>query len=474
MLKNTLLTRVFSSGLQIIAVQILGSVFFYIISVYLSKENFGLINWMNAVCFFLIAFLGCGLEQVVVRRIAASKRSDWAASAFFVHAVAGFLITFSFLFTLRFFSKDNVEAVRFLPWFFAAQGLIYTGIPLKQFLNAKERFTPYGVIAVISNLSKIVAVCLLVQKHQLYIDTVIIVLLCTSFFEFCCLLTYVITQTSFNFRARFKAYLLLIKEATAQYLSVIFDMSLSRMDWLLLGLLTTNVILADYSFAYRAYELARLPMLIIAPVILPRLSRLMVSNNNPSPVQKDLISSFNTVEMFFGVLIPLTLNILWAPVISLITKGKYGSANSLEFLILSLCIPLQFFINLLWSLCFAAKKYRKVSTITFIAAITNIVLNLSLISIFKGLGAAIAFLITNILQAFLYYALVQKEIMPIFLRPAIIFVTTATIIYFIAIHLKFNFFAQAAAAIVLYILAAILSKQISKRHISDFKHFLSG
>jgi O-antigen/teichoic acid export membrane protein len=473
LLKNKVLINFFSSGLQAFAVQILGSIFFYLISVYLTKENFGLISWMNAVSFFLTTLLGFGMEQVVVRRIAASNRSDWAAAAFFIHALSGSLITLLILLVLNALVGSHSVVYQLLPWFFGAQALLFIGIPLKQFLNAKEEFRPYGIIAVFSNICKIAAAYVLLQTHMLDTYTVIIVLICTAGFELGCLLIYIVTKTTFNFKLHFKAYIKLIKESSAQYLSVIFDMSLSRMDWILLGIMTTNVVLADYSFAYRAYELSRLPMLIIAPLILPRFSRMMASKSKPGALQQYYINAFGTVEMFFAVMIPLTLNILWEPVVILITKGKYGSANSLQFLILSLCIPLQFFINLLWSLSFGAKKYRSVTTITVICAITNVVLNLVLISKFNGLGAAVAFLITTLLQGYLYYKLVSKEIMKITLRPVIIFVASAAAIYFITIHINVNFVVQMVIAVSLYVAVAVLSKQINKQHIYNFKHFLS-
>jgi O-antigen/teichoic acid export membrane protein len=473
LLKNKLLVKVFSSGLQAVAVQVLGSIFFYLISIYLSKENFGVISWVNAVSVVLTTFLGFGLEQVVVRRIAASESSDWAGGAFFAHTVVGFLVTFLILLLLNGCIKNPESAYRFLPWFFAAQGLMYMGIPLKQFLNAKEKFTPYGIIALISNISKIAAAFILLHNHLLHINTVIIVLICTAAFELCCLLIYTKAKTTFSFKLHFKAYLKLLKEASAQYVSVIFDISLSRMDWILLGIMATNTILADYSFAYRAYELARLPMIIIGPIILPRMARLMASKTKLGALQQYYINSFSTVELFFAMSIPLILNILWVPLVSLITKGKYGEANSMQFLILSVCIPLQFFINLLWSISFGAKKYRRVSSITIVCAITNIGLNLILIPQLNGLGAAIAFLSTTLLQGYMYYRLVDKQIMQVALRPMAVFFASAVLIYAAVIHIHAHFLIQLGIAIALYIAAAFLSKQVNKQLISNFKHFLS-
>jgi O-antigen/teichoic acid export membrane protein len=473
LIKNKLLTKVFSSGLQAIAIQVLGGVFFYFISIYISKEDFGIISWTNAASVFLTTFLGFGMEQVVIRRIAASDRSDWAAAAFFAHSITGFLITFLLLLLLSGWDKSGPGIYKILPWFFLAQGLIYIATPLKQFLNAKERFTPYGIIAVISNLAKLVAAWFLMTENRLHIHTIVVVVICTAAFELGCLLIYMTTRTTFSFKFQSRAYVKLLKESTSQYISVIFDTSLSRMDWILLGMMTSSIVLADYSFAYRAYELARLPILIIAPIILPRLARLMALTPQPDQIKQQQINAFNAVEMFLSLLIPLTLNILWTPLLTLITNGKYGEANALQFLILSLCIPLQFFINLLWSLSFSAKKYKSVSYITISCAVINIVLNLVLISKFKGLGAAAAFFTTTLIQACLYYNLVRKEIMVISLRPVIVFTVAAAIIYFITIRINVHFLIQLAIAVVLYILTALCSKQITRQQLHNFKNFLS-
>lgn len=453
--------------------QILGGIFFYFISVYISKDDFGIISWTNAVSIFITTILGFGLEQVVVRRIAASKRSDWAAAAYFVHSMAGFAVTFLFLILLNKISGSQRGLYTNLPWFFLAQGLIFLGLPLKQFLNAKERFTPFGVISLISNIGKIAAAWLLKREGQLHIKSVLIILICTAAFELISLLIYILTRTGFNFKFRAGAYIKLLRESSAQYISVIFDISLSRMDWILLGIMTTSSVLADYSFAYRAYELARLPVLILAPIILPRFARLFSANSNIDTGYQQYIKSFNIVELFFAASISLVLNILWTPLIALITNGKYGESNSLEFLILSLCIPLQFFINLLWSLSFAAKKYRSVSFITVICAVTNICLNVILITKFSGLGAAIAFLVTSMLQAGLYYRLVRKEIMAVSLFPIIVFIGEAAASYLIASVIHVHFLLQLIIAITLYVLIALFTRQINKVHIYNFKHLLS-
>lgn len=473
MVKNKLFLKIFSSGLQAVSVQLLGGIFYYFISIYLSKGDFGIFSWTNAVSVFITTLLGCGLEQVVVRRIAASGRSDWAAAAYFVHSAIGFAITFVFLLLLNKITHDTKGLYKNLPWFFMAQGLLFIALPFKQFLNAKERFTPFGIISVVSNAGKIVAAWLLVHGGVLKINEVLYIMIITGAFELAGLLLYVSTKTTFSFRFRISAYYKLLRESAAQYISVIFDSSLSRMDWILLGVMTSTSVLADYSFAYRAYELAKLPMLIIAPIILPRFAKLLSVNNKIEPAYQEYINSFNVIELFFAAGIPLVLNIIWVPLLSMMTNGKYGASNATEFSILSLCIPLQFFINLLWSLSFGAKRYKQVSSITVICAIGNIVLNVLVIPKFGGIGAAAAFLTTMVLQAGLYYRLVRRDIISLPLLPLFIFTAEAATCYLVVKNIHINFILQLIAGCALYLLIAVAMRQVTKQHFKNFKHVLT-
>jgi len=469
LLRSKAFIRFFSSGLQALAMQVLGSIFFYVISVYLSKDSFGIISWMNTLSIFITTILGFGLEQVVVRRIAASQRSDWAAAAFLFHSLVAFFVTLVALTVLTLMLHN--DDYRLLPWFFIVQGPLFLGIPLKQFLNAKEKFTPYGVIAIISNSLRVCGAFYLAVVHQLQVRSIIIVMICTAGAELLALFIYLITNTGFSFKFRFQAYKKLLSESAAQYVSIIFDMSLSRMDWLLLGFMESKAVLADYSFAYRAYELTRLPMFIIAPVILPRLSRLMVSK--PSDKLQEQVNAFNTAELLLAMLLPLVFNILWTPVVGMITGGKYGATNATEFLILSLCIPLQFFINLLWSLSFSVKRYKAVTSVTVSCAVINIGLNLVLIPLFNGTGSAAAFLITNLLQAALYYRLVNKHVMHISLRPFVLLFPAALAGWFITSSINIHFLLRLLLGIVCYLVIALISRQLSRHTIQNSKQFLA-
>lgn len=451
--------------------QILGSIFFYGVSVYVSKADFGAINWMNSVSIFMGTLTGMGLEQVVVRRVAASRRSDWAAGAFMLHNLVGLLVGLALLTTLSYLMNDN--SYRYLPWFFLSQGIIGLGTPLRQLLNAKEKFAPYGIISLICNLGKIVAMIWYAKAGLLSVWPVVVILIAAAVFEWVCLLAYVGTKGMLSLKFKISAYLMLLREAVPQYISVIFDMSLSRMDWIMLGLLSTAGALADYSFAYRAFEMGRLPVSIIGPLILPRFARMMTGGHKPSKLQQDQIQSFNRTEATLSAAIVLILNILWMPLVGWITGGKYGPSNATPFLILSLCLPMLFYTNLLWSINFGAKRYKQVSVITAGCAVINIALNFALIPFFAGIGSAIAFLITCVLQVICYYRFSSKSLFSVAWWPPFLLVVCSLVICLGIKQLHIHYLLQLAIALPVFIGVAFAFNCLSMRHIRQTKQLLA-
>lgn len=467
-MKYHLLKKIFSSGLQAVAVQVLGMLFFLIISSYLTVDDFGLISWGNGLCMMLATLLSFGMEQVVVRRIAASKTSEWAAAAYLFHAFVGSLLAFGVLISLSYIIKQDSVRYYYLPWFFAAQATIYLGAPLKQYLNAKQKFTPYGIIALLSNTLKVVLAFVFISRKAMSIDTVIVILIICGIIELAGLLYYVLRKTSFSFKFRFTAYTKLIKESMPQYLAVVFDSSLSRMDWILLGYLSTNAATAQYSFANRAFELSRLPIVIMAPIILNSFAKAMSGGNKLTTEKESEIKRLFVLQSFAAVMLPLVLNLLWSPVVDYIFKGKYGSANATEFMLLSLCLPLQFFINLLWTVSFAGKKYKAISAITMASAVTNLVLNIVLIHFYSSVGAAVAYLITTLVQMVCYYLVVRKSIgFPI--HTFAIFLMLGAASFYLSYIVTDNMILRVIIAVPVYIILSFVSKQIQKSHFQTLK-----
>lgn len=413
------------------------------------------------------------MEQVVVRRIAASDRSGWAAAAFLFHNLIGSVLALIVIVIIsNVFSSDNA-ALSFLPLFFTAQALIFLLTPLKQFLNAKHMFTPYGVIAVISNVAKLILAYWFITKSALSIANVSYVLIGCSLFEFLALVVYVKRKTDFSFSFKISAYKKLLKESMPQYLAVIFDSSLSRLDIILLGIIGGGyVATGEYTFAYRAYEVARLPIVIVAPILLNVFAPMLSSGKRMDVDKEKKVNELYSIQMFIAMLIPLLLNILWSPVCDMLFDGKYGSINSTEFLLLSICVPLHFFINLMWTLSFTAKKYKMIATLIMFTATSNLILNIILIPIYGGLGAAVAYLITTVFQACAYYVLINKHVMNIPLSILLKFITLAAITYIGVMYIPLNFGLQLIIASVIYVALVFGTRSIKKENLISFKQLL--
>lgn len=472
-MNKSILKSFFSSGLQAVAVQVLGVLFIVIVAKMLPKEEFGIIQTVNVIAMFITTLLSFGMEQVVVRRIAASSSSDWAASAFLIHNLIGSVLAFVLTVLAAYAYPDPDGAVRYLPLFFAAQGVIFLVTPIKQFLNAKHIFTPYGVVAVISNFCKIALAILLIKTQKLSINTTGIVLLICSALELVSLLVYVHTKTDFKIKFRFSAYKKLIKESMPQYLSAVFDSSLSRLDIILLGFIGASyAATADYSIAYRAYEIARLPIVIIAPIILNVFARALASGNRIGEDTQQQINYLYTAEIFLAMLIPLALNILWSPLLDVFFNNKYGSSNESMFLILSICIPLHFFINLMWTICFSARKYKKIATVTMLSAVLNLLLNIILIKYLGGIGAAVAYLVTTLFQAGAYYLVVNKHLMDIPLFTLFRFLGVAALTFIGIGFIDIPVFFKLIIAISGYVGICLFTGWISVDHFKNMKLYL--
>lgn len=471
-MSNRPLKSFFSSGFQAISVQIFGGAFFYILSVTLSKHDFGILNWSTAISLFITTILGFGMDQVVVRRMALSKSSDWAAAAFFLHSLVGVVVSFGMMMAILALYGSERRTLVMLPSIFIVQSLVFVAMPFRQFLNAKERFAPYGIISLVSNVLKIVFILYLAPQYKVTLNAVIWLLTATGAAELLFLLVYVKAKFKLSFSFKFTAYKKLVRESSAQYLSVLFDSSLSRMDWILLGLISAQMALADYSFAFRAYEMMKLPIVVIGAVILPRFARMFASGVNVTYDKRHEIRQFLKMEIVLAGFIILVANILWTPVVDAFSSGKYGASNWRVFMILSLCLPLHFLINLFWTLIFSAKKYRYITIATIATAVLNIAFNLVFIPLLGAEGAAIAFALATLVQLLIYAYLTRRKVMSCDLNPLLVTVSILVAAFAAAYFATGNVYLRLVIALGIYLPLVFATKQMGREQISILKSYL--
>lgn len=404
MISSKLFRDLSANTIQTGITQLAGLIIFYFMSKYLPKSDFGEYGWSTAVGSTVIAIGSLGLDLVLVKRIAAGRDALLMAGIHFFHTLAIGILTIIGLWSIHLF-YPAFQAAHPLLLFIVLQ-LIVSNIAntFKFSLTGLERFKYLAIIACCFNLSKLAAICMLFFGKELSIINIVYGFLAASVLEL--LIAYYYLQRTLKSRIlpRLKrvVYKGFIIESLPQLGVVLFDSALARIDWILLGIFSTVSITAEYSFAYKFFELSKIPLLILAPVLLTRLTKLIQQRQEVSEEKQKSIQRFFDLEVFLSCFIPLIMVSCWSPLIDWVTDNKYGSSNETTFRILAICVPLHFIINFYWTVAFVNGRLKQIMYITIGVSLLNILLNILAIPKMGSLGAAYAFLFSTLIQMILY------------------------------------------------------------------------
>lgn len=106
--------------------------------------------------------------------------------------------------------------------------------------------------------------------------------------------------------------------------------------------------------------------------------------------------------MIITSLTSLILVIAWIPVIDFVTDGKYGGVNRNTIFILSLCISFLYFNNFLWTIYFSCSRLKEIFRIFVVTFTVNAIGDVVLIPLFHNEGAAMASLLSLVMQSVLF------------------------------------------------------------------------
>jgi O-antigen/teichoic acid export membrane protein len=385
--------------LQVLGNQVLGVFIFLLISRYLDKPVFGELSWSLALLTFATTILSLRLEQIIVRNVAAGDNASKMLTLFTAHNLVAGLSFFALLsagiyLVPSFFNRHS------LLWILSiSQLLSFFSLPFRQLATGRSAFGWLALLSSISNLIRALWFFWLVVFSGLTLQWVLIVFTVSSGVEFFAgiYIGYRRLKTPLSTQWRFPDYKVLISASLPQLGMVFLNALIARIDWILLGIFSTQAHTAEYSFAYRAYEFSPLPLLILAPFLLNRFAQA----SPPSPRRLDLLVR---MEMLLATLLPLLLVIVWSPLVDRLTYNKYGQTNALTFLILSGCIPFQYLINLYWTAEFARNKLGLIFKVTALTGLIVVAGDCLLIPRYAGAGAALAYLAAMIIQYILYYS----------------------------------------------------------------------
>ena len=275
-----------ANTLQHIINQLCGLGIFYILSVNLDKAAFGEINWSLAVLLTVFGILAFGIDQVAVRRIASGHNEKLVLSAYFSHVVLSGILTYVLLLAAACIFPAFFLHHHLLLFLGIGKLMIFLSTPFKQLATGLEKFRPLFFMSVCSNIIRCIALILFATIFRLSIQGIVIIFIAGDLAELLLSLgiTQFILKVPVSIRWNHALYAGLVKESLPQLGVAVFTSVITRFDWIILGIFTSSIILANYSFAYKIFEMATLPMLVVAPVLIPRFTKIFHPGANEPAV----------------------------------------------------------------------------------------------------------------------------------------------------------------------------------------------
>ena len=464
-MKKKLLNDISVSGAQVIFNQALGLLIFLLISRFLTKPVYGEFNWSLAIFTFVTTILSLRLEQIIVQKVAAGGNPSKMLTLFFGHSIFWGVLFYAILYFASLLFPGFFKQHNLLLLVGISQLISFFSSPFKQLANGKESFNSLALMSSVSNLVKAVGLILLLLFSNLGIRQVLLLYIVSSLAELliCFYLVQFKLKISISTQWSLKDYFALLQESLPQIAVVFLNALIARFDWILLGIFSTTVITAEYSFAYKVFELCPLPMLVLGPVLLSRFSRYFSTRDESSLTDKKTeFSFFIRYAMIAATLLPLILNVIWGPVADVLTNNKYGAVNKTTFLLLSLCIPFQYMINLFWTIQFAQNHLKKILHITIVTSCIIIAGDLVMIPLFNAKGAAVVYLLATAVEFFIYLRtsilLKIKESW----QSLVICVCIAGLSGFAVTFIDIPFFLKLFIAVAIYFLLLLVTRQVKK------------
>jgi O-antigen/teichoic acid export membrane protein len=418
--KTKIAQNLSANTLQLVFNQVLGLVIFYILSATLNKASFGQLNLALAILLAVFNILTLGMDQLIIKRVAGGASAGQMLSLYLFHVLIAGGIFYGLLLAGWLIMPNSTYSLIVLIGI--GKMLLFFSTPFKQVASGMERFKLLARMLVISNIIRCICLVGILMLHAVSLAYIISIFIIGDAIELLAGIYFFKKSTGVPliFKWDKAAYVDLFHEALPQSGVVIIAAALARLDWIFVGLLLSTVKLAEYSFAYKGFEMATLPLLAIAPLLIPHFTKLFKQGD----VDTGRLRSLLKTEFIIAGLTVLLLNICWSPVIDNLTGGKYGAVNTTTIFILSLCIPLMYLQNFLWTMFFAQGLLKTILHSFILALLINVAADLILIPLYKNEGAAAGFLLSCLAQNLFF---IKKNTVPLFKPKQFVYKATAVL-----------------------------------------------
>jgi O-antigen/teichoic acid export membrane protein len=192
-----------------------------------------------------------------------------------------------------------------------------------------------------------------------------------------------------------------------------------------------------FGASYRLFALCLLPISIIQYASIPNISKALAAKE-----RQNSLTNYVKLLAFVGGIISAIILFFPDFFVSIIFGQKYAEATPVLQLLMIACFFCYYNGSMLHPL-FAWGYERKIFRIYVIIAISNVLLNIFLISFFSEIGAALAFLISEMFLSTLFSILFFKEVKKIYIfnfLKLILFALSSCLFGYLSIKLIQNYF----------------------------------
>jgi O-antigen/teichoic acid export membrane protein len=426
------------SSVQSLLSQLSGIAVFWVMMISLDKSSLGMFSWIQAFWLLIFSVSGFGLEHLVVQKVASGTQASPLMGQYLLHTLLVSVLILGCIVVGGWsgFLKTIVPFYLFAG-LAISQILSFLTAPYRQIANGMEAYSSWFWMSATAHMVKLAVIPLLWCLHLISLPQVVMVYISAATAE------WLLAILLFRFRIQIKPvfsraygqYKSLVRETLPQLGVIICQTALSRLDWVLLGWLVTPLAVAEYSVTNKLFELTTLPLLILAPVLFPRLIRMYHKGKIPSTSEKGFVQALLETEMLVAMGVVLVLLIVWVPVINTVTHQQYGASTFRILPWLLPAMPLLYLNHVGWSILFAREQMTTILRIFLLSFFTNAILNTILIRYGQGVAAAAVYSFSVLIQTAGYVYTVRERILTRALGKAILLGILVSVIYVLVSNL---------------------------------------
>lgn len=464
---KTLKYNVFLNGLKTVITMFFPLITFPYISRTLQVDNLGKVNFAVSIISYFTLIAGLGISTYAIREGARlredKKELNKFANEIFTINIISTLISYMLLAIIIFITPKLQEYIILIS--ILSINIIGTTIGIDWIYSIYEDYLYITIRTIGVQLVSLILLFMFVKNTNDYIIYTYILVISTSGTS---ILNYIKSRKyikiklvkSVNLKKHIYPIMIIFASAVATTIYVNSDITM-------VGIMCGDYNVGVYSTSVKIYTIFKTLMGSIILVTLPRLSNYLGNNmhNDFRNITK------NILNMLVIILVPMIVGIFMVSkdIVLLLSGNAYLEAvQSLKILSFALFFSIlgMYYTN---AVLLPMKLEKVIMKATIISAITNILLNIIFINIWKQDGAAITTLISEIIVFLVQYKYIREEV-PININIKDIYSIAIGSIFIVAVcgiveNIKLLFIAKLILKIILSIIIYIISLLVMKNSI---------